>query len=75
MTYDEAVFEIINRPPDREAVLLAIIALDKQVPMKPFCDEHHYRPMCSMCEKELDSFGWEFCPWCGHAIDWSNIIK
>ena len=75
MTYEEAVCKIVDRPPDREAVRLAIIALDKQVPMRPFCATHPYRLMCSSCEKELDSFGWKFCPYCGHAINWDDIIK
>lgn len=70
------------KPEFIEANGLAILALEKQIPI-----EHHHtairKPMkslrvsiCPNCLKFIYTAEHEFplfCNWCGHAIDWSDI--
>lgn len=61
---------------EKEAMLLAISALEKQEPMKPMAPE--LDPLggithpCGNCGGELVSKFHDFCPWCGQAIKWEK---
>ena len=61
---------------DYEALDMAIAALEKQVPMKPLpqemdIDGRAITP-CGFCGEELPHNSlYDFCPYCGQAIDWS----
>ena len=82
MTREEAI-EILeaNRPDPcyqmlREAVDFAVDALEKQIPMKTMPPELGISPRhpiiipCGNCGMELEDRMWEYCPWCGQAINW-----
>lgn len=59
---------------EKEAMLLAISALEKQEPMKPLpqemdIDGRAITP-CGFCGEELPHNSlYDFCPYCGQAID------
>ena len=87
MTIEEAIKQLeLNRPPAytelREAIDMAIAALEKQIPKKPFkpFGTHSYK--CSNCWKFVahevdDNFDLanlaEWCPYCGQKIGWSEV--
>lgn len=61
-----------------KALKIAISALEKQIPKKPY-DESKVRMTwyseCNCCKKQLPYVVWHdnmnYCPNCGQAIDWS----
>jgi hypothetical protein len=61
--------------PETDALTLAISALKKQEPMKPLqqemdIDGRAITP-CGFCGEELPrNILYNFCPYCGQAIDW-----
>lgn len=63
---------------DRWAEELAVEALEKQIPMKTMPPELGISPRhpmiipCGNCGMELEDRMWEYCPWCGQAIDWGT---
>ena len=87
MTIEEAIKQLeLNRPPAytelREAIDMAIAAMEKQIPKKPFkpFGTHSYK--CSNCWKFVahevdDNFDLanlaEWCPYCGQKINWSEV--
>lgn len=72
----------------KKALKIAIEAVKKQIPKKPFCDEHTVIQYCPNCKRQLRTFisvesqrfhGYERetlhannCENCGQAIDWSE---
>lgn len=64
-----------------EALEIAVIALEKQIPKKPINVEKHYYE-CPCCKQDLgvsddDIFVYEnhtpmYCSNCGQALDWSD---
>lgn len=60
---------------DPLAMELAVDALEKQIPMKTMPKELGISPRhpivipCGNCGMELEDRMWEYCPWCGQAID------
>ena len=54
---------------------MAVDALEKQIPMKTMPQELGISPRhpiiipCGNCGMELEDRMWEYCPWCGQAID------
>lgn len=75
MTYEEAIkilTELKPIPVDgfkiiAEAYDLAIEALEKQIPKKPYWEYGGYH--CKSCGIDVLSDEY-FCPLCGQAIDW-----
>lgn len=58
----------------RPAVEIAITALEKQIPQKPFIWENG-REHCpnEYCEKDIACIGLiKFCPECGQRLDWGD---
>lgn len=58
-----------------EMIDIADEAIRKQMPIKPVavlgaCDKPEYE--CKNCGDTLPDNMYEFCPWCGQAIDWSD---
>lgn len=61
---------------------VAIVAISKQIPMKPILEADGYADgelvydtwYCPNCDKsyEVDYDSYDFCPNCGQAIDWSD---
>lgn len=61
---------------------VAIVALEKQIPKKPYFEGDGYADgqfvydtwICPNCEKryEVDCDNYDYCPDCGQAIDWSG---
>lgn len=62
----------------KEAEQKAIEALEKQIPEKRgalelgISKKHPVIIPCGNCGNELESRMWEYCPWCGQAIDWKE---
>lgn len=67
----------------QESVDMAIKALEKQVAKKPSFEGDGYDPdgnlvydtwICPCCEKhyEVDYEEYDYCPFCGQRIDWSE---
>ena len=61
---------------DAEPFDMAVEALEKQVPMKPLPQEMDINGRaitpCGFCGEELPHNSlYDFCPYCGQAIDWS----
>lgn len=64
-----------------KAFMLAILALEKQMPKKPITDSTHYAGfeefLCPSCKKRiisrLDGRLQKYCDECGQAIDWSDV--
>ena len=62
-----------------EVYSMAMNALEKQIPKKPLPGDEYCPPKCYTCpccelvidENVLNEM-YEFCPWCGQAIDWSD---
>lgn len=74
-----------NRPLYK-AFMLAIFALEKQIPKKPITDSTHYAGfeefLCPSCKKRIISRldgDWlagrlqKYCDECGQALDWSDV--
>ena len=61
---------------DPWAVEIAVEAIGKQIPEKTMPQELGISPRhpiiipCGNCGMELEDRMWEYCPWCGQAIDW-----
>lgn len=58
-----------------EMIDIADEAIRKQIPIKPVavlgaCDKPEYE--CKNCGDTIPDNMYEFCPWCGQAIDWSD---
>ena len=85
MTIEEAIKQLqLNKPSAyselRNAIDIAIEALEKQIPKKPDFEGDGYWNgqlvydtwICPNCEKryELDFEEYDHCPNCGKAIDW-----
>lgn len=52
----------------REAIIMALKSLEKQIPMKI---EDEGEITCGSCGAVLSGDDWfDYCPWCGQAIDW-----
>lgn len=88
MTIEEAIKQLeLNRPLAytelREAIDMAIAALEKQIPKKPDFEGDGYWNgqlvydtwICPNCEKryEVDYEEYDHCPYCGQKIDWSEV--
>lgn len=88
MTAPEAIKDIVENGielgagdyVDVEALKVAVVALEKQVPKKPIkYDKYYYKcPVCSsdtgVSEEDLTIYEEtppNFCKKCGKAIDWS----
>ena len=70
----KAYIECENMTRDvKTAFNVAEMALDKQIPLKPValsaCDREYE---CKGCENPIPDNLYEFCPWCGQAIDWGD---
>ena len=93
MTIDEAIKRLDrnayrttcygNRVVEHEENLIAIQALEKQIPKKPTYEGDGYAPdgtfvwderICPCCETryEVDYDDYDYCPHCGQKIDWSD---
>lgn len=80
MTREEAVKSIKDNYPTsgyyilREALDMAIEALEKQIPKKPnkFIGDLRDYDICPHCNFALPQ-GTEFCQSCGQSIDWSEV--
>ena len=79
MTYEEAIRAIeSNRPTSGyrilcEALDLAVEALEKQIPKKPYKDREngvYYKEHCPNCHRSL--FPNDHHCVCGQAMDWSD---
>lgn len=63
---------------DPWAMELAVDALEKQIPIETMPTELGISPRhpiimpCGNCGMELEDNMWEYCPWCGQAIDWGK---
>ena len=62
-----------------EAVIVAIEALEKQIPQKPYMESDGYADgypvwdsFCPVCMLDFDGYEPIHCPKCGQAIDWSD---
>ena len=67
-----------------QAITLAIEALEKQIPKKPAHDFRGLYDFCSACYKNArhimvsipentPKIKYNFCPYCGQAIDWTEV--
>lgn len=86
MTNEEAIETLKRNYPSecfeqlREAVDMAISALEKQIPMKSgmkkligkLGNNNVYVIPCGNCGSSI-KITHLFCPWCGQAIDWSDV--
>lgn len=64
------------------ALQMAILALEKQIPEKPFCDTI-YRQISFIAVEKEDIFTckcnntvckeYRYCPFCGQKLDWSDL--
>lgn len=77
MTYEEAIERIkcilknnSFTKADKNALKLAIDALEKQIPKKPYW-ETYAGWHCKSCGLSVFSDD-SFCPLCGHAIEWED---
>ena len=64
-----------NKVLEHEENLVAIEALEKQIPKKPRFYAHNY--YCSVCDSLIgnNEFEWQrfkYCDTCGQKIDWSD---
>ena len=63
---------------DPWAVEIAVDAMQKQIPIVPLDPELGISPRhpiiipCGNCGMELSDHMWEYCPYCGQAIDWTE---
>ena len=60
---------------DPWAMEIAVEAMEKQMPMKPLEPELGISPRhpiiipCGNCGMELEDHMWDYCPYCGQAVD------
>lgn len=66
---DEFCNEDSYAPECKDAVDMAISALEKQMPKKPEYEGWLY---CPICGKDILMEGYKFCPDCGQRIDWTE---
>ena len=63
---------------DPWAVEIAVEAMKKQIHIDPLDPELGISPRhpiiipCGNCGMELSDHMWEYCPYCGQAIDWTE---
>lgn len=85
MTIDEAIkhmkklakcieckynYEQGDREQQKDAIEIAINALEKDMPQKPIFDSYHYAGYrCTNCNNTIP-WGYKFCKHCGQALDW-----
>lgn len=82
MTSEEAKelmeeIEVLSGEDMEKAHKMAIKALEKQVPMKPYnCKTSGGQKgnMCPRCQRLLVLGYPQYCEFCGQAIDWSDVI-
>ena len=65
-----------NKVLEHEENLIAIEALEKQIPKKPIFYAHDY--YCSVCNSLVgnNEFEWKrfkYCDTCGQKLDWSDV--
>lgn len=56
------------------------MALEKQVPEKPYEESYGYSPegrelwqdFCPRCNFDFEEYEFKYCPNCGQAIDWRS---
>ena len=65
-----------NKVLEHEENLVAIEALEKQIPKKPIFYAHDY--YCSVCNSLVgnNEFEWKrfkYCDTCGQKLDWSDV--
>ncbi len=78
-----AIGDLPNSALTVEAFNMAISALEKQIPKKPFYEGDGYADgkivydtwICPCCDTryEVDYDEYDYCPECGQGIDWSDI--
>ena len=63
----------------KEALQMAIDALEKQIPRKPIKNTGMVNPiwsadsnLCPACFKYVNVWGNKFCSYCSQAIDWTE---
>ena len=58
----------------KEALRMAIEALEKQIPKKVRIEHHPIYGRATFCPNcnRMDVECWSYCPDCGQAIDWSE---
>ena len=65
---------------------MAIQALEKQIPKKPYVVDDEYKGECCMCSNcdefivykddcKLKQYQKAYCPNCGQALDWSDVKR
>ena len=62
---------------NKKAQGIAILALEKQIPKKPdfYGDSEDGKMLCSSCGEDLwdlKECGFNYCPYCGQALDWEE---
>ena len=81
MKIEEAIKQLeLNRPLAytelREAIDMAIKALERQSPVKIKCRHKNVFIRCPECNKPMaDNSDIKFCCYCGKALDWSEVRK
>lgn len=66
-----------------EEMNIAIKALEKQIPKKPFEKEvigvsmtgYKHKGQCPKCSSTVLQYKGNYCPNCGQALDWSEVKK
>ena len=51
---------------------IALNAIAKAIPRRPV-EDHSGFYSCRYCQNIIRSVGYNFCPNCGQAIDWSDV--
>ena len=59
---------------DNDAVEMAIEALEKNIPKKPFYNSPNETWYCTVCHRAV-SVVQKHCEYCGKVIDWSEVEK
>lgn len=61
-----------NMGEQKEALSVAIQALEKQIPKKPIFTDDKQFALCPCCDMKGLADKQEYCDNCGQAIDWSD---